>query len=193
LTGQFSPETTGPHDPLLICGFCLCYFNDSDTIFIEGTGHVVDGVDCNGTPCGMSVCFGLQCAKSDGSNGEDCCRNFKLIVVFNAATPTGGEPVDTSGECFDGEGMEGNPNFPGCNGESQTSADNSTQLVPSFCQCEDNEVDPPIPFELVFDLSVLGFGCPEGAFVGGPCDGLTRCCDPTSCSFAGATMTVTRL
>jgi hypothetical protein len=192
-TGQFSPETTGPHDPLLTCGFCLCYENSAEPEQILGTASFVNGEECSGTPCGMSVCFGLQCTRSASSTGDECCKHFKLVVVFNAATPTGGDPVDTRGQCFEGEELNGNPIFPGCNGGSQNSVDNATQLAPSFCQCEDQEADPPIDFELVFDLSVLGFGCPLGDFEGGPCDGITQCCEPVDCTFAGATMTVTKL
>lgn len=190
-TGQFSPETTGPHDPLLPCGFCLCYENTADPISILGAASYENGEECSSTPCQIGVCFGLQCTRSVSSEGDECCKNFKLIVVFNASTPTGGEAVDTSGQCFEGESLSGNPIFPGCNGGSQSSVVNATQLAPSFCQCE--VTDPATPFELVFDLSSIGFGCPLGTFVGGPCDGVSQCCEPSSCSFAGATMTVTRL
>lgn len=196
-TGQFSPETTGPHDPMVFCGFCLCYVN-TDAVKTIGpfSAWQDNGLgDCTATPCSMTLCFGLQCARTRPVNNlEECCNQFRLVVVFIGAVPDGGELVDTSSQCFEGEGIGGNANFPGCNITSDFPEDIARELAPSSCQCEDNEATPPVPFELVFDLSELSIICPEGNFgPGHPCEGLTRCCDITDCSFVDATVTVTRL
>lgn len=195
LTGQFSPETTGPHDPLTTCGFCLCYNNTDAVRTIDGTANYIDGEECRQTSCAMILCFGLQCARTAPvTNLEECCNQFRLVVMFIGAYPTGGELVDTRSECFEGEGINQNPNFPGCNFSEEFPEDVARQLAPSFCQCEDNEVDPPVPFELVFDLGELAFGCPLGDWPdGSPCEGISRCCIPNACSLVDATVTVTRL
>lgn len=196
LVGQFSPETTGPHDPLVFCGFCLCYNNTEAVETIIGTARTDDGIGgCTGTPCGITICFGLQCARTRPVTDEaECCNQFRLIVVFIGAVPDGGELVDTQSQCFEGEGIGGNPNFPGCNITSDFPEDIARELTPVSCQCEDNEEIPPIPFEMVFDLSEISIICPEGNFgPGHPCEGFSRCCEPTGCSFVDATVTVTRL
>lgn len=199
LSGQFSPETTGPHDPMVECGFCLCYNNDSPIAYILGQAFFENGSGgCSNTPCGINLCLGLQCARVPPPTEETpdrCCQQFRLIVVLNGATPSGGDPVDIRGACFDqeGEDLNGNPNFPGCNGGSQNAVSNATQLTPSSCQCEDRENPTVQPFELVFDLSVLGFACDQYFAPGTPCEGNSKCCEPFNCSFSGATLTATRL
>ena len=192
--GQFSPETTGPHDPMVFCGFCLCYNNTDSVKTIDGTARVESGYNsCGSTPCGITICLGLQCARTQPVPEEECCNQFRLVVVFIGGYPEGGDPVDTDSQCFEGEGINQNPNFPGCNITEEFTSDIARELQPAFCQCEDNEVDPPVPFEVVFNLSELSFGCPEGDFLTGPCEGFSRCCTPTNCSLVDATVTLTRL
>lgn len=193
--GQFSPETTGPHDPMVFCGFCLCYFNTDTVAVIDADNRTVDGDTCQQTPSTISICFGLQCARTRPVlTEEECCNQFRFIVIFINAYPTGGELVDTQSQCFEGEGIGGNPNFPGCNVTEDFPEEIARELSPSFCQCEDNEADPPVPFQLVFNLSELSFGCPLGNYpIGSPCEGFSRCSTPNNCSLVDATVTVTRL
>jgi hypothetical protein len=194
-TGQFSPETTGPHDPMVFCGFCLCYINNSTRTFINNVvNYFENGDECGETPSSIEICFGIQCAKTRPvTNEEECCNQFRLVVIFFGAKIDGGELVDTSSECFENEGVGGNPNFANCADTTDQPEDIARELRPVFCQCEDNEVDPPIPFQLVFDLEELAFFCPEGVFPEeSPCAGLSRC-GVTTCSLEGATMTVERL
>ncbi len=200
LVGQFQPETTGPHT-FRICEdhlgneyrvFCLCYTNSTQVVTITGSAKFDNGTDCIDTPCGVTMCFGLQCVEepvTEPLDEEHCCKGFRLIVIFIGATPAGGEPIDTNSECFEGEGIQGNPNFPGCNQPESFPARNARQIRPFFCQCEDVEQNQE--FELQFNLNNASPACGE-FFIGGNCAGQEKCCT-IPCSFAGATVKVTKL
>ena len=193
--GEFFPETTCPHDEFGPCGNCICMVNTDHYIgFILGVAKVDNGETCGESPCGgLGFCFNLTCNPReplvDEEDVEECCSRLKLLVLINGAdVVTGGEEVDVDGnECLDATELDGEyTNFIGCPGNEGSVL---RQLSPLTCQCED-ELDPEgTPFEVVFDLSELGFEC-DDFFSGGPCDGLPTCCMPVDCTLAGATLTV---
>lgn len=192
-TGQFSPETTGPHDTYGGCGNCICMVNTEDEgKFIVGTAWYDNEGVCDTTPCGITICFNLHCDKNDpdnnNPNAEQCCKRLKLLMlVFGDIL--GGEDVPepyNQYECLDSVVDDKFVSFFSCNG---TGASRLLQLSPVTCTCEDT--DPEQDFIAIYDLSELSFD--DSTYPDGVCEGEYTKCFPNACSFVDATLTVTVL
>lgn len=202
LTGQFSPETTCPHTATGPCGNCMCMVNTghADTFVLGQAYYVEESNDslcdppgsplpcCALTSCGaVGFCFNLMCNAFEplqsGELIDNCCGRLKLIVLVRGPDQiTGGDPVVlANNECLDSINPE-DPNFAGCDGTGGV----FLQLDPVECYCEDDE--PLQEFEVVYDLSVIVFGCVGEADP--PCVDKPSCCMPFNCTLAGATITV---
>lgn len=191
LTGQLSPETTGPHSTFGGCGNCLCMVNTTHDIpSITGTAYFDNLGVCSNTPCGITFCFNVFCDKNAPENehpeAAPCCERIKLLILTWGGKVIGGEEVDILGnECL--LDLEGDDyvSFFGCDGEG---AQALLQLSPIACECDPDE---PLNFVVVYDLSELSFDCSELFPLGHPCEGLPVECCPNACSLAGATLTLT--
>jgi hypothetical protein len=143
---------------------------------------------CAKTPCGsIGFCFNLTCnPREPVANGElidNCCGRLKLLMLVRGPDIiTGGDPVVlANNECL--ESINPNePSFIGCPGSGAV----FFQLDPVECYCEDDE--PLQDFEVIYDLSVIEFGCSEN--VPSPCVDKPSCCMPFNCTLEGATLTV---
>lgn len=204
LTGEFFPETTCPHPYIGPCGNCLCMVNTGhENTFVLGEGYYVEESDdskcdppgsplpcCAKTPCGaVGFCFNLMCNQraplAEGELIDNCCGRLKLLILIRGADQvTGGDPVILeNNECLENLNAD-DPSFLACPGSGAV----FVQLDPVECYCEDD--DPLQAFEVVFDLSVLVFGCSTTGV--GPCSSSPGpgCCMPFACTLAGATLTV---
>ena len=200
-SGDFSPETTGPHEEVGGCGNCLCFENNAPgPLFINGVAYADVGGNCEAlTPCGFSMCFGLTC-DADRIHSPDvgiaeCCSAIKLLVKLSGFDGIeGGIGLNLSGECFEGLLLGEEPVWPGC-----PSAPGSINiyLSPVSCTCPDPEdpEDTGCNFEVVYDLEELIPTCSLDFPPGHPCVGIKGdCCymdDPTlPCDLTGATLIV---
>lgn len=203
LSGQFSPETTCPHDETGPCGNCLCMLNTDHSLgFLIGTAYYEETDNdancdppgsplpcCAATPCGgLGFCFNLMCNHreplQDGELIDNCCGRLKLLVLINGADAIiGGDPVNlTDNVCLENLSGDIEPNFAGCPGNSGSVL---VQLDSVECYCDDEAQ----AFSVTFDLSVLQFSCAGGNGTG-TCSDKPACCLPSNCSLQGATLTV---
>lgn len=163
LTGQFAPALS-IDKTRGSCGVCG-HYPSSATVQILGQGYYVDTSDgtCKSTPCGVNVCFALACDENaEVSDPADCCGRVRLILGLSS--PYVGTrsplPVTLSG-CF-----------------------YFLEIAPSSCACD--EVGG---ISAIFPLDAVTFACNE-VFPSGPCSGQSKCCQPTSCNFSGATLVI---
>lgn len=148
------------------CGPCVSCVSGAD-FNLSASKWSVLGAICVLDTCNIVLCLMLECSEGTASAEgiEECCSRFRLRV-------------GSSGILTDDD--------PDAGGSGSAACGSWKIVEPTSCVCSE---DPDAMPAIVFPLSIA-IACND-LFVGGPCNGLTKCCDTfTACSFVGATVVI---
>jgi len=170
--------TLTPLDPMFpvegSCGYCATYVNPVPTLI---TGKfpgmpMPDPYECGYSPCSSAFCFEL-CCDSEFEGTElpgDCTSRLRLLVSCPWMPLKGLHPRSLS--CSGADHLQNCASGP------------IFELRPVAAVC-----DPKTGISAVFSLAEFTFDC-ETEVPTGPCAGEPNCCMPLSCSFSGATISI---